>query len=422
MSLPMLRTIERRHGMAVLVWNGDEMDVVGTPPLLLFSVQGDSEEWLSALQHLVDEKDRLKATGRCFHGEWSKRAMSLSGLPPDILAHIFTLSDIDYQGNLDRNQFGVAMHLIQRQIQGKSLPKGYSDDLIRMYNQLVQSRGGSERIGQFIHRFLKFPVNSSVDRTSSRGDGKRRWEKLVEDGEDKGEAPERPKKAMKKAPRAKTASTTAPERVVAASAARSPGELTVERAPSAAPPAPASLVPVPKELVVNMFDNLSSTETPDGATARSSRERSFGKLRRAKATESGLRMPRSVKIATAASTPRRLCMNFSKKDTDLWPSKKRASSTRLTFIASVALAARPAPVPSPPSPPPPPKAAPNAISRDALDAPPPVTPRMRAADKTNAVVAGEGFRRGFNGVNTSEGPKNSIQNLCPFKIPAICAK
>ena len=69
--------------------------------------------------------------------------MSLSGLPPDILAHIFTLSDIDYQGNLDRNQFGVAMHLIQRQIQGKSLPKGYSDDLIRMYNQLVQSRGGS---------------------------------------------------------------------------------------------------------------------------------------------------------------------------------------------------------------------------------------------------------------------------------------
>lgn len=39
--------------MAVLVWNGDEMDVVGTPPLLLFSVQGDTEEWLSALQHLV---------------------------------------------------------------------------------------------------------------------------------------------------------------------------------------------------------------------------------------------------------------------------------------------------------------------------------------------------------------------------------
>ena len=114
----------------------------------------------------------------------------------------------------------------------------------------------------------------------------------MEDGEDKGEAPERPKKAMKKAPRAKTASTTAPEGVVAASAARSPGELTVERAPSAAPPAPASLVPVPKELVVNIFDNLSSTEAPDGATARASRERSFGKLRRAKATESGLRMPR----------------------------------------------------------------------------------------------------------------------------------
>lgn len=39
--------------MAVLAWNGDEMDVVETPPLLLFSVQGDSEEWLSALQHLV---------------------------------------------------------------------------------------------------------------------------------------------------------------------------------------------------------------------------------------------------------------------------------------------------------------------------------------------------------------------------------
>lgn len=47
------------------------------------------------------------------------------------------------ESTCDRNQFGVAMHLIQRQIQGKSLPKGYSDDLIRMYNQLVQSRGGS---------------------------------------------------------------------------------------------------------------------------------------------------------------------------------------------------------------------------------------------------------------------------------------
>lgn len=35
------------------------------------------------------------------------------------------------------------MYLIQRHIQGKSLPNGYSDDLIRTYNKLVQARGGS---------------------------------------------------------------------------------------------------------------------------------------------------------------------------------------------------------------------------------------------------------------------------------------
>lgn len=65
-------------------------------------------------------------------GNVANRAMSLSGLPPVILARIFTMSDIDYQGNLDINQFGVAMHLIQRQTQGKSPPDRYSDDLVRM--------------------------------------------------------------------------------------------------------------------------------------------------------------------------------------------------------------------------------------------------------------------------------------------------
>lgn len=71
-------------------------------------------------------------------GDVASRAMSLSGLPGVVLEQILTMSDIDHKGKLDMNQFGVAMHLIQRQIQGKSLLDGRSLDLVRMYNGLVK--------------------------------------------------------------------------------------------------------------------------------------------------------------------------------------------------------------------------------------------------------------------------------------------
>ena len=105
--------------------------------------------------------------------------------------------------------------------------------------------------------------------------------------------------ALENPKRAKPGLDSAPEGVGAASAARSPGESTVERAYAAAPPVPPPrLFSFPKNLVIDMVDDLAPTE----ATGRGQRIHKPRKIFEQVAEPSkGKRNRAAVKENTAAT-------------------------------------------------------------------------------------------------------------------------
>ncbi|CAL1275959.1 unnamed protein product [Larinioides sclopetarius] len=71
-----------------------------------------------------DEKFfQLKPVNGYITGEQAKNLFLMSGLPPQILAHIWTLADRDSDGKMDASEFAVAMHLIEMKLKGFELPK-----------------------------------------------------------------------------------------------------------------------------------------------------------------------------------------------------------------------------------------------------------------------------------------------------------
>lgn len=244
----------------------------------------------------------------------------------------------------------------------------------------------------YSRHFFKYSSGySSLDLSSFTEEEmvKRRREKFVEDGEDKGEASERPKKAMRKGTRAKMA-TTAPEGVDAAPAARSPGEPAVERAPSAAPAAPARLLPVPKELVIDMVDNLAPTEAT-GRGHRTRKQRTFF----AEAAPSKAKRKRAAAAAIVAEEDK----------TNPRPSKKRASPTSLVSIAAAALAVA--------TDMPPPKRTTRASSRPASSAVPPPPPPQQAKNKRKRAAADDDDEAETALPPTKKGAKGSAASSAP---------
>lgn len=71
-----------------------------------------------------DEKFyQLKPVNGYITGEQAKNLFLMSGLPPQILAHIWALADRDADGKMDANEFAIAMHLIELKIKGFDIPK-----------------------------------------------------------------------------------------------------------------------------------------------------------------------------------------------------------------------------------------------------------------------------------------------------------
>ncbi|GFU31057.1 intersectin-1 [Nephila pilipes] len=71
-----------------------------------------------------DEKFfQLKPVNGYITGEQAKNLFLMSGLPPQILAHIWSLADRDADGKMDCSEFAVAMHLIEMKLKGFELPK-----------------------------------------------------------------------------------------------------------------------------------------------------------------------------------------------------------------------------------------------------------------------------------------------------------
>ncbi|EFA79769.1 hypothetical protein PPL_06588 [Heterostelium album PN500] len=64
------------------------------------------------------------------NGAIAKQPLQQSGLPNDILAKIWRLSDIDRDGMLDCDEFILAMHLINSKIAGQNIPESLPPTLI----------------------------------------------------------------------------------------------------------------------------------------------------------------------------------------------------------------------------------------------------------------------------------------------------
>lgn len=65
----------------------------------------------------------LCTSGDLLSGEQAKGVMLKSGLAANILAEIWTLSDVDADGKMDINEFSIAMHLIALKLKNVDLPK-----------------------------------------------------------------------------------------------------------------------------------------------------------------------------------------------------------------------------------------------------------------------------------------------------------
>ncbi|XP_075717099.1 intersectin-2 isoform X4 [Rhinoderma darwinii] len=64
----------------------------------------------------------LKPAGGLITGEQARNFFLQSGLPPAVLAEIWTLSDLNRDGKMDQLEFSIAMKLIKLKLQGHTLP------------------------------------------------------------------------------------------------------------------------------------------------------------------------------------------------------------------------------------------------------------------------------------------------------------
>lgn len=71
-----------------------------------------------------------------------------SKLPNSVLRRIWNLSDIDQDGMLDRDEFAVAMFLIDHKLSGNDIPEVLPDRLVppskvRLFTRRQEGRGGN---------------------------------------------------------------------------------------------------------------------------------------------------------------------------------------------------------------------------------------------------------------------------------------
>ena len=102
-------------------------------------------------------------------GNIARQEMMKSKLPNSVLRRIWALSDIDKDGQLDRDEFAVAMFLIDHKLSGNDIPETLPERLIppskRMdFRKDHYHSGGGDHGGQ----------EPSASETSSGGDSYRR--------------------------------------------------------------------------------------------------------------------------------------------------------------------------------------------------------------------------------------------------------
>ncbi|XP_075552578.1 dynamin associated protein 160 [Dermacentor variabilis] len=65
---------------------------------------------------------QMQPAGGFITGEQAKKLFLQSGLPPAVLAKVWSLADMDADGRINQHEFAVALHLIQMKLKGIELP------------------------------------------------------------------------------------------------------------------------------------------------------------------------------------------------------------------------------------------------------------------------------------------------------------
>ncbi|KAL4608032.1 epidermal growth factor receptor substrate 15-like 1 [Arapaima gigas] len=92
-----------------------------------------STPWAVTLQEKLKFDDifsSLSPMNGLLSGDKVRPMLLNSGLPRDVLGKVWDLSDIDRDGHLDRDEFAVAMHLVQRSLQHEGVPSSLPMSLI----------------------------------------------------------------------------------------------------------------------------------------------------------------------------------------------------------------------------------------------------------------------------------------------------
>ncbi|KNC97059.1 uncharacterized protein SPPG_07456 [Spizellomyces punctatus DAOM BR117] len=118
----------------VTVMDGFAGPLVAQAPIQSQSSQGQRQKWA------VDpaEKAQYDAIFKVWDpqnsgfisGDRARNIFTQSGLPDGVLAHIWTLADIQKNGKLNADEFAVAMHLVYQKLNGRDLPATLPPELI----------------------------------------------------------------------------------------------------------------------------------------------------------------------------------------------------------------------------------------------------------------------------------------------------
>ncbi|KAM3932370.1 intersectin-2 isoform 2-T2 [Leptodactylus fuscus] len=96
-----------------------------TMPHFPMALNGGPNMWAITTEERTKHDQQfasLKPIGGLITGEQARTFFLQSGLPPAVLAEIWTLSDLNKDGKMDQLEFSIAMKLIKLKLQGHTLP------------------------------------------------------------------------------------------------------------------------------------------------------------------------------------------------------------------------------------------------------------------------------------------------------------
>ncbi|KAJ3417124.1 Intersectin 1 (SH3 domain protein) [Chytridiales sp. JEL 0842] len=103
-------------------------------------------------------------------GDRAKNVFQQSGLPDNILAHIWTLADIQKRGKLNSNEFAVAMHLVYKKLNGQDLPQVLPPELIPPATRELDAMASMMRNQVMSSIMTKKPMQSASSLTNLSND------------------------------------------------------------------------------------------------------------------------------------------------------------------------------------------------------------------------------------------------------------